>query len=87
MKLVFFLFNKRSRLRQYPALINCTTIDWFLDWPKETLLEIATVSLYNLDISEIITEEPKVSFKETYYYTLNSFYKSQFYVFVDKWNK
>ncbi len=31
----------RSRLRTFPALINCTTIDWFLPWPAEALRSIA----------------------------------------------
>ncbi len=24
----------RSRCRQFPSLINCTTIDWFSAWPE-----------------------------------------------------
>eukprot|EP00795_Rhopilema_esculentum_P016694 gene16694-8141_t len=31
----------RNRLRQYPALVNCTTIDWFSEWPADALLEVA----------------------------------------------
>ncbi|XP_050431508.1 dynein axonemal heavy chain 2 [Adelges cooleyi] len=50
----------RVRLRQYPSLINCTTIDWFLDWPKEALLEVAANSLITLDILKTITGEPRV---------------------------
>lgn len=23
----------RRRLRTFPSLVNCTTIDWFLPWP------------------------------------------------------
>lgn len=49
------------RLRQYPSLINCTTIDWFLDWPKEALLEVAFRSLSTLEILETITGVPRVS--------------------------
>lgn len=25
----------------YPAFVNCTTIDWFTEWPKDALLEVA----------------------------------------------
>ncbi|KAJ3585525.1 hypothetical protein NHX12_014244, partial [Muraenolepis orangiensis] len=32
----------RNRMRQYPALVNCTTIDWFWEWPRGALLEIQT---------------------------------------------
>ncbi|XP_008181522.3 dynein heavy chain 2, axonemal [Acyrthosiphon pisum] len=49
----------RVRLRQYPALLNCTTIDWFLDWPKEALLEVASTSLDDLDILATITGEQR----------------------------
>jgi dynein heavy chain, axonemal len=31
----------RSYCRQYPALINNTTIDWFMAWPEEALIEVA----------------------------------------------
>jgi dynein heavy chain len=27
--------------KQYPALINNTTIDWFMSWPDEALYEVA----------------------------------------------
>lgn len=29
------------RIQQFPALINCTTIDWFLEWPAEALQSVA----------------------------------------------
>jgi hypothetical protein len=32
----------RNRLRMFPALVNCTTIDWFLEWPGDALKEVAT---------------------------------------------
>lgn len=31
----------RIYMRQYPALINATTTDWFRLWPQEALLEVA----------------------------------------------
>ena len=30
----------RNRIRMYPALVNCTTIDLFNEWPQEALLEV-----------------------------------------------
>ena len=27
----------RSRCRQFPSLINCCTIDWYMEWPAEAL--------------------------------------------------
>lgn len=51
----------RNRLRQYPALINCTTIDWFMEWPKEALLEVAAKYLAEVNFLETITEDTEVS--------------------------
>lgn len=31
----------RNRIRQYPAFVNCMTIDWFSEWPEDALLEVA----------------------------------------------
>ena len=31
----------RKRLRNFPALVNCTTIDWFQSWPEEALMSTA----------------------------------------------
>jgi dynein heavy chain len=32
----------RERLRKFPAIINCCTIDWFFGWPKDALLSVAS---------------------------------------------
>jgi dynein heavy chain len=37
--------NFRNRLRMYPGLVNCTTIDWFSDWPEDALLEVGDYAL------------------------------------------
>ncbi|XP_063217340.1 dynein axonemal heavy chain 1-like [Bacillus rossius redtenbacheri] len=31
----------RARLRQFPALVNCCTIDWFSPWPEAALRSVA----------------------------------------------
>jgi dynein heavy chain len=31
----------RNRLRSFPSLVNCCTIDWFHDWPAEALQAVA----------------------------------------------
>lgn len=30
----------RSRARKFPALVNCTVIDWFQPWPKDALRSV-----------------------------------------------
>ncbi|XP_059176449.1 dynein axonemal heavy chain 6-like [Physella acuta] len=31
----------RARCRMFPSLVNCCTIDWFIEWPREALLGVA----------------------------------------------
>ncbi|CAK8992470.1 unnamed protein product [Durusdinium trenchii] len=35
----------RVRMRMFPALVNCCTIDWFLPWPDEALLGVSARQL------------------------------------------
>lgn len=30
----------RTRLRMFPSLVNCCTIDWFTNWPAEALINV-----------------------------------------------
>lgn len=34
----------RERCRMFPGLINCTTIDWFTEWPADALFEVSGAS-------------------------------------------
>uniref|UniRef100_H2Z3M9 Uncharacterized protein n=1 Tax=Ciona savignyi TaxID=51511 RepID=H2Z3M9_CIOSA len=42
----------RNRLRQFPSLINCCTIDWFQPWPADALELVANKFLENLELSD-----------------------------------
>ena len=35
----------------YPAFVNCTTIDWFSEWPEDALLEVADKYLENMEFA------------------------------------
>jgi dynein heavy chain len=40
----------RIRCRQFPSLINCTTIDWFHGWPESALISVAERFLGDLEL-------------------------------------
>ena len=43
----------RARLRQFPSLVNCCTIDWFSEWPEEALQSVASTFLHEItDLDE-----------------------------------
>ena len=42
----------RIRCRQFPALINCCTIDYYSAWPRDALLEVAHHKIGNSKASE-----------------------------------
>lgn len=47
----------RNRLRMFPSLINCCTIDWFTLWPEDALEKVARMSLRDLDIGSELREK------------------------------
>ncbi|XP_018599950.2 dynein heavy chain 2, axonemal [Scleropages formosus] len=51
----------RNRIRQYPALVNCTTIDWFCEWPRDALLEVAERYLDGLELGSVEGAQSKVA--------------------------
>eukprot|EP01062_Namystynia_karyoxenos_P078362 TRINITY_DN805_c0_g2_i2.p1 TRINITY_DN805_c0_g2~~TRINITY_DN805_c0_g2_i2.p1 ORF type:complete len:4436 (+),score=1940.78 TRINITY_DN805_c0_g2_i2:809-13309(+) len=42
----------RHRLRQFPSLVNCTTIDWFTPWPSEGLKIVASSFLEDVQMAQ-----------------------------------
>ena len=41
----------RARLRQFPSLVNCCTIDWFSEWPEEALLGVGRGQIVSEDLA------------------------------------
>uniref|UniRef100_A0A8C4ZUY6 Dynein, axonemal, heavy chain 6 n=1 Tax=Gadus morhua TaxID=8049 RepID=A0A8C4ZUY6_GADMO len=50
----------RSRCRMFPSLVNCCTIDWFVQWPREALLSVSQTFFQHEDFGG--GEELKASF-------------------------
>ncbi|KAK0086060.1 hypothetical protein PV325_003945 [Microctonus aethiopoides] len=47
----------RVRSRKFPAIINCTAINWFHEWPQEALMSVSKRFLQELDqLSDDIRE-------------------------------
>ena len=42
----------RVRARRFPALVNCTSIDWFQPWPKDALYRVGKQFLSKVDLPE-----------------------------------
>ena len=40
----------RGRLRQFPSLVNCCTIDWFTEWPPDALNTVAERFLSDVEM-------------------------------------
>ncbi|XP_075248722.1 dynein axonemal heavy chain 7-like isoform X2 [Convolutriloba macropyga] len=42
----------RNRLRKFPSLVNCCTIDWFQAWPEDALTAVATRFLGDVEMTD-----------------------------------
>jgi dynein heavy chain len=42
----------RNRLRKFPSLVNCCTIDWFQTWPEDALTAVASRFLEDVEMSD-----------------------------------
>ncbi|XP_053412126.1 dynein axonemal heavy chain 3 [Nycticebus coucang] len=47
----------RNRLRMFPSLINCCTIDWFQSWPTDALELVANKFLEDVELDDSIRVE------------------------------
>lgn len=42
----------RNRVRNFPSLVNCTTIDWFSEWPRDALQSVAERFLGEIEMED-----------------------------------
>lgn len=47
----------RSRARKFPALVNCTVIDWFQPWPQDALLSVGKEKLKDTQLGTATQRE------------------------------
>lgn len=47
----------RTRLRQFPSLVNCCTIDWFQPWPSDALVMVAQTFLKDVELEPNVRVE------------------------------
>eukprot|EP00949_MAST-11_sp_MAST-11-sp1_P001615 g1615.t1 len=46
----------RTRLRKFPSLVNCTTIDWFYSWPIDALEAVAVRFLKDIKLEDNVRQ-------------------------------
>lgn len=57
----------RIRARMFPAVINCTSIDWFFEWPRDALIDVATRKLIDIEFpTDEIREGVAANMAETH---------------------
>ncbi|XP_055621192.1 dynein axonemal heavy chain 12 [Toxorhynchites rutilus septentrionalis] len=53
----------RTRIRLYPSLVNCCTIDWFDAWPEDALEKVAEMYMKELNVDQSVKESTVVTCK------------------------
>ncbi|RKO94585.1 dynein heavy chain and region D6 of dynein motor-domain-containing protein [Blyttiomyces helicus] len=61
----------RSRCRKFPAIVNCTMIDWFQEWPEEALTSVATRFISSCDLVSDALKGPVTKFMSFAHQSVN----------------
>ncbi|OQV20869.1 Dynein beta chain, ciliary [Hypsibius exemplaris] len=61
----------RMRSRRFPAVTNCTSIDWFHDWPQDALISVSKTFLQNLEVLPVPLRDPIAQFMAFVHSTVN----------------
>jgi len=46
----------RNRIRDFPSIVNCTTIDWFSEWPPDALEAVAQKFLLEVEMDSEVRQ-------------------------------
>lgn len=63
----------RVRCRQFPSLIDCTTIDWYMPWPRDALLSVANRFLNEVDLGSDEVAEGVASMCVTIHQSIDTY--------------
>ncbi|KAM6178382.1 dynein axonemal heavy chain 7 [Rhynchocyon petersi] len=74
----------RVRLRKFPALVNCCTIDWFQSWPEDALQAVASRFLEDIEMSGKIQDGCIDMCKSFHTSTINL--SKSFYIELQRYN-
>ena len=77
----------RNKARKFPALVNCTVIDWFHPWPEDALLSVASkfladVEMQSQEVRDSITRFMPYSFKTVNEFSAMVFDQERRYVYT-----
>lgn len=72
----------RIRARNFPSLVNCTTIDWFHEWPQEALESVSHRFLSEIEVLPQTLAHPVSRFMAYVHKTVNDI--SKVYLLNDK---
>lgn len=61
----------RNRARKFPALINCTVIDWFHPWPEEALVQVSQKFLEEVEMPSDEVRSAIIKFMPFSFKTVN----------------
>lgn len=62
----------RVRARKFPALVNCTSIDWFHEWPQEALRSVSLRFLNDIDEVPVELKESVSEFMSFVHTSVNN---------------
>ena len=74
----------RDRLRKFPSLVSCCTIDWFQQWPADALEGVAVRFLKDVDMQEEVKGHAKHMFK--YFHSSSHEASGKFKAEINRYN-
>ncbi|XP_011557170.3 dynein axonemal heavy chain 12 [Plutella xylostella] len=54
----------RKRLRLYPSLVNCCTIDWYDSWPEDALEMVANFYMVKVNVPDTVKKAAVIACKQ-----------------------